>query len=240
MTQEQLDDLVALLDLEPIEVDYFRGRSPAVSLQRVFGGQVAGQALVAAGRTVPEGRAVHSLHAYFLVGGDPTVPILYTVDRMRDGRSFSARRVIAVQHGRPIFALSASFHVGEAGLDHQDAMPEAPDPERLPPVQEVLAPYEDVLGTWWTRPRPFDLRYVGEHPWVARQRGGPQPARSQVWMRAAGRLPDPALLHVCALAYASDLTLLDSVLLAHGRSWGEPGVTGASPRALDTDGASWS
>jgi acyl-CoA thioesterase II len=228
VSQQQLDDLVSLLDLEPIEVDYFRGRSPRESQQRVFGGHVAGQALVAAGRTVPEDRPVHSLHAYFLRPGDPTVPILYTVDRIRDGRSFTTRRVVAVQHGRPIFNLSASFHAPEPGLDHATGMPAAPDPETLPTVQESMAPYADEHNGWFTRPRPVELRYVGDPPRVARDREESRRATSQVWMRAAGTLPDDPLLHVCAVTYASDMTLLDSILLRHGRSWGQEGVSGAS------------
>src|SRR5690606_13743510 len=132
MSQDAVDALVKLLDLEPIEVNLFRGVSPDEDRQRVFGGQVAGQALVAAARTVEPGRNVHSLHAYFLRPGAPTVPILYEVDRIRDGRTFSTRRVVAIQHGRAIFNVQASFQVPEEGLEHQDPMPEAPDPETLP------------------------------------------------------------------------------------------------------------
>src|SRR5438132_5508423 len=135
MTQDAVDELCELLDLEPIEVNIFRGVSPKEDRQRVFGGQVAGQALVAAGRTVERG-SVHSLHAYFLRPGDPTVPILYEVDRIRDGRSFTTRRVIAIQHGRAIFNLSASFHVDEPGFEHQVPMPDLPEPESLPTFQE--------------------------------------------------------------------------------------------------------
>src|SRR5687768_2771088 len=143
--QEALDELVTLLALEPIEVNIFRGRSPDESRQRVFGGQVAGQALVAATRTVDEpGRAVHSLHAYFLRPGDPTVPILYEVDRIRDGRSFTTRRVVGIQHGRAIFNLQASFHVAETGPDHQIAMPDdVPDPESLPDFKTLMEPFRD-------------------------------------------------------------------------------------------------
>jgi acyl-CoA thioesterase-2 len=230
----QLDDLVSLLDLEPIEVNVFRGRSPSESRQRVFGGQVAGQAMVAAGRTVPEDRPVHSLHAYFVRPGDPAIPILYTVERVRDGRSFSTRRVTAVQHGRAIFNLSASFHAAEEGVAHQDAMPQVPAPESLPTLQETLAEFAgDVDDLWLLRPRPVELRYVQPNPFEARRRAHNgsewrQPARSQVWMRAAGPLPEDPLVHACAVTYASDLTLLDSVLLAHGRSWDEPDVNGAS------------
>src|SRR5438132_13670741 len=144
---EALDALVALLDLEAVEANIFRGVSPDGKRQRVFGGQVAGQALVAAGRTVERGN-VHSLHAYFLRPGDTTVPILYEVDRIRDGRSFTTRRVVAIQHGRPIFNLSASFQVEEEGLEHQLPPPEAPDPESLPTFHEMLAPYADRFPAW--------------------------------------------------------------------------------------------
>src|SRR5256886_4798543 len=140
-----LDDLLDILDLEPIEVNIFRGVSPDEQRQRVFGGQVAGQALVAAGRTVESDRPVHSLHAYFLRPGDPTIPILYEVDRIRDGRSFTTRRVVAIQHGKAIFNLSASFHVAEEGPEHQLPMPEVPDPESLPTFRERMEPYRDFL-----------------------------------------------------------------------------------------------
>jgi acyl-CoA thioesterase II len=217
--QAVVDGLVRLLDLEPVEVDIFRGRSPAVSLQRVFGGQVAGQALVAAGRTVPADRPVHSLHAYFLRPGDPAVPIVYLVDRLRDGHSFTARRVVAVQHGKAIFSLSASFQRVEDGLDHQGEMPAAPDPETLPTLGERYAPYADQLGTLVRLPRPIDLRYVDDPPFVRRAAGQRGEPRNKVWMRADGRLPDDPLLHVCALTFASDYTLLDSVLVTHGMAW---------------------
>ncbi len=225
--QGLVDQLVELLDLETIEVDIFRGVSPKVSMQRVFGGQVAGQALVAAGRTVPPERTVHSLHAYFLRPGDPTVPIVYTVDRIRDGRSFTSRRVLAVQHGKAIFSLSASFHRAEDGLDHLGQMPQVPPPESLPTLAERVAPYAEELGQWARLPRPFDLRYVDDPPWVQRA-GGPREPRSRVWMRASGVLPDDPLLHVCAMTFASDLTLLDSVLVRHGLAWGLDEVVGAS------------
>src|SRR6476646_10385147 len=137
-----LDALIELLDLEAIEVNIFRGLSPDEDRQRVFGGQVAGQALVAAGRTVDDGRRVHSLHAYFLRPGDPTVPILYEVDRIRDGRSFTTRRVVAIQHGRAIFNLAASFHVDETGIDHQLPFPDGvPQPDTLPTFCEAMAPF---------------------------------------------------------------------------------------------------
>ena len=213
---EALDTLIALLDLEPIEVNIFRGPTSDEKRQRVFGGLVAGQALVAAGRTVDNGN-VHSLHAYFLRPGDPSKPILYEVDRIRDGRSFTTRRVVAIQHGRAIFNLSASFHIDEPGVDHHLAMPDAPDPESLPTFQERMAPFRDQLGDWYDRPRPIDIRFV-EEPTRAHKEG-PRPPNQQVWMRADGVLPDDPLLHACVVAYASDTTLLDSTLLPHNVSW---------------------
>jgi acyl-CoA thioesterase-2 len=221
-----LEDLVDLLDLETIEVNIFRGVSPDEKRQRVFGGQVAGQALVAAGRTVEPDRPVHSLHAYFLRPGDPTVPILYEVDRIRDGRSFTTRRVVAIQHGRVIFNLSASFHVREPGrFDHQLPMPSAPDPESLPTFAERMAPLAEQLGEWYTRPRPIDTRYVAGSEMNTRAQREPH---QQVWFRADGTLPDDPLLHACVVAYASDMSLLDSVILPHRVQWDDPGFSGAS------------
>ena len=225
--QPVVDRLVRLLDLERIEENIFRGVSPMTDRMRVFGGQVAGQALVAAGRTVPAERHVHSLHAYFIRAGDPEVPIVYDVDRIRDGRSFTTRRVVAIQHGQAIFSLSASFQKQETGIDHADAMPDVPDPEALPTFPERVAPYVDRFGPWGRLPRPIDIRYVTDPPWVSRDRG-PSAAVNQVWMRADGRLPDDPLLHVCVLAYASDMTLLDSVLARHGVAWGLDKVLGVS------------
>src|SRR5436309_10176599 len=164
VVQEPLDALVKLLDLEPIEVNIFRGLSPDESRQRVFGGQVAGQALVAAARTVADDRQVHSLHGYFLRPGDPTVPILYEVDRIRDGRSFTTRRVVAIQHGRAIFNLAASFQIEEPGPEHKVAMPDVPDPESLPTFKERMAPYKDVLGHCYERERPTVARHITTTP----------------------------------------------------------------------------
>jgi len=222
-----LDDLVVLLDLEPIEVNIFRGRSPDEWRQRVFGGQVAGQALVAAARTVEDPlRHVHSLHAYFLLPGDPSVPILYEVDRLRDGRSFTTRRVVAIQHGRAIFNLQASFHRAEEGLDHQIAMPTGlPEPESLPGWSARLGPYKEVLGDMYFRPRPIDLRYIGTDPM---SRKGQPSDRQQVWLRADGKLPDDPVLHACIVTYASDMTLLDTTVLPFGLSWDSPGMKMAS------------
>ena len=224
-----LDSLLTILDLEQIELDIFRGTSPDEKLQRVFGGQVAGQALVAAGRTVAPDRPVHSLHAYFLRPGDPSIPIVYEVDRMRDGRSFTTRRVVAIQHGKPIFNLSASFQLEQPGVEHQLDMPDRRALARrtLPTFAERFAPYQHELGAWYTRPRPVDMRYVGDPPRAAIDKG-PQEPLSKVWIRADGELPDDPLLHVCIATYASDMMLLDSVLLPHGLAWQAGNLTGAS------------
>ena len=225
---DSLDKLLDLLDLEQIEVNIFRGRSPDETVQRVFGGQVAGQALVAAGRTVPADRPVHSLHAYFLRPGDPSVPLVYTVDRVRDGRSFSTRRVTTIQHGKPIFAMSASFHHPEPGLEHQMPMPDVPSPESLRPSAERL---EEALGAPLPphfRDSPIDLRPVGPLTVEATRDPSLRTSQNRVWLRVNGELPDDPLLHVCLMTYASDLTLLDSVLLRHGVSWIDGVTSGAS------------
>ena len=221
-----LDDLVSLLDLEVIEVNIFRGISPEENRVRVFGGQVAGQSLVAASRTVDENsRHIHSLHAYFLRPGDPTAPILYQVDRLRDGRSFTTRRVVAIQHGEVIFNLQASFHSFEPGLDWQIPAPlNLPDPESLPDFKTRMAPYKEQIGEWYDRPRPIDLRYIGD----PHKRAGIETAGQQVWLRADGTLPDNPVLHACIATYASDMTLLDTALLPHGLGWGDNGVQMAS------------
>jgi acyl-CoA thioesterase-2 len=225
----ELDKLLDLLDLEQIEVNIFRGRSPDERVQRVFGGQVAGQALVAAGRTVPEDRPVHSLHAYFIRPGDPAVPLIYTVDRVRDGRSFTTRRVSAIQHGKTIFTLSASFHHPEPGLEHADSMPAVPPPESVRPNSERIA---EALGLTempsWLQDSAIDVRSVGPLPIEAEQDPSLRTAKNLVWLRVNGELPDDPLLHVCLMTYASDLTLLDTVLMAHGKSWFGGRMSGAS------------
>ncbi|GAA3098021.1 acyl-CoA thioesterase II [Streptomyces rectiviolaceus] len=227
-----LESLLDLLDLEQIEEDIFRGVSRSALVPRVFGGQVAAQALVAAGRTVPADRPAHSLHAYFLRAGDPGAPIVYTVDRIRDGRSFTTRRVVAVQHGQPIFHLSASFQTYEEGLEHQTGMPSAPDPETLPTAAEMLPRHlpQHVADRLIEARAAVDLRYVDAPPWASV--GQPREPRSQVWFRTNGKLDggiDESLLHVCLATYVSDMTLLDSVLLAHGRGgWAVGDVVGAS------------
>ncbi|EPD95441.1 acyl-CoA thioesterase II [Streptomyces albus] len=233
---DELTSLLDLLDLERIEQDIFRGSSRASLVPRVFGGQVAAQALVAACRTVPEGRLPHSLHAYFLRPGDPGAHIVYTVDRIRDGRSFTTRRVVAVQHGQPVFHLSASFQVHEEGMEHQEEMPPAPDPETLPTAEEVVPRYRELFVDPQVPERllraraAVDLRYVEEPPFG--RVGRPSAPRSQVWFRTNGKLDgelDDPTLHICLATYVSDMTLLDSVLLAHGRGgWAVGDVVGAS------------
>ncbi|MCW7946939.1 acyl-CoA thioesterase [Streptomyces hygroscopicus] len=237
---QALESLLDLLDLERIERDIFRGQSRSAVVPRVFGGQVAAQALVAAGRTVPEDRFAHSLHAYFLVPGDPGAPIVYNVDRIRDGRSFTTRRVVAVQHGQPIFHLSASFQTYEEGMEHQAPMPPAPDPETLPSSQERLRGYAHlaphVVERFLEAREAVDLRYVDEPPYGAF--GEPREPHSQVWFRTNGKLDDDPppgsvwgdpQLHIALATYVSDMTLLDSVLLAHGRGgWAVGDVVGAS------------
>lgn len=198
--------LVDILNLETIDVDLYRGDSPDTKRQRVFGGQVAGQALVAAGRTVDEDRHVHSLHAYFLRPGDPTVPIVYHVDRIRDGRSFTTRRVVATQRGRPIFHLSASFQIVESGFEHQRPMPDAPPPDSLATISaDRLEPGTEtgyIAGY-----SAIDLRPV--------LRPDDRTRRQQAWFRITEHLPDQPLAHVCAAAYASDLTLLGAAVRPH-------------------------
>ena len=215
-TSTPLDDLIQLLQLEPLEVNLFRGTSPHEDQQRVFGGQVAAQALVAAGRTVDADRPVNSLHAYFLRPGDPNVPIVYEVDRIRDGRSFTTRRVVGIQHGKAIFNLAASFQIVEEGPDHAMPMPDVPGPDDLPTFRERIEPHlgrfsQDFID-WLGRERPIDSRPVEDPKWLA---PGPREPMQDVWIRANGRLPDDDLLHACVVAYASDLSLLDTATLPH-------------------------
>ncbi|MGI5273676.1 acyl-CoA thioesterase [Nonomuraea sp. CA-218870] len=229
---EALKEALDLLDLEQIEHDMFRGRSPEERIQRVFGGQVAAQALVAAGRTVPPGKNVHSLHAYFIRPGDPAVPIVYDVERVRDGRSFTTRRVVAIQHGKAIFTMSASFHIEEPGIEHQaSAMPAVPAPETLPTFQEqitALVGEDHEQREWLARPRPVDARYVSPLVWEAHLDPDLRSAETNVWFRFDADLPDDPLLHVVLGAYASDYTLVDTILLAHGLAWGTSDIMGAS------------
>ena len=225
--QDAVDSLLGVLDLEEIDAGLFRGPRAEVGLQRVFGGQVAGQALVAAGRTVDPDRRVHSLHGYFVRPGDSSKPIIYQVENIRDGRSFSVRRTVALQGGKTLFFMSASFHTGEEGLEHADPAPQVPGPDQVAPISEQLKADPDRLSMWARIPRPIDVRYLGDSGYA---RSGERPAedRQRVWMKADGRLPDDPLIHVCVLTYASDLTLLDTVLNRHGAVWGGGGYLGTS------------
>jgi acyl-CoA thioesterase II len=220
---DALDFLVKLLDLEAIEVNIFRGIQPGEERQRVFGGQVAAQALMAAGRTVEQGDP-HSLHSYFIRPGDPKIPILYEVDRIRDGKSFTTRRVVAIQHGRAIYALEASFHVAEDSIDHQFTMPVVPDPATLPTIRERMDE-AGVVNEWFSRPHPIDQRFIGELPWSPNRSTEPS---QRIWIRADGSLPDGQLLHSCIATYASDMSLFDAILAPHSVRWDEGHFMGAS------------
>jgi len=221
------DSLMSILDLEPLERNLFRGRSPQMGWPRVFGGQVIAQSLYAACKTV-EGRQPHSLHAYFLLAGDPTIPIVYEVDRLRDGRSFTTRRVLAIQKGEAIFAMSASFQVDEPGYDHQMPMPDVPMPEELPDRdtmnRSILPDMPKAVRAYYQRERPIEVRPVE----LSRYGGQPMEPKFHVWIKAMQPLPDDPALHRSVLAYASDLMLLDSSLIAHGTTVFEETIQAAS------------
>ena len=214
---ESLEDLVELLDLEKTDVDLYRGRQPQTSAQRVFGGQVLGQALVAASDTIDPERIVHSLHGYFLRPGDTAVPIEYQVERIRDGKSFSSRRVVASQHGRTIFYMSTSYQRPEPGLDHSDPMPtDLVPPDEAPTLASVFEQASGRKAEDWNKEwAALDVRLAGL-------------SGRQFWIRAAGKLPDESALHACVLAYASDLTLLGASLLPHGIIIGDRRIQPAS------------
>jgi acyl-CoA thioesterase-2 len=220
--------MLDVLNLEQLEVNLFRGRSPQDRWQRVFGGQVIGQALVAASRTV-EGRPPHSMHAYFLVGGDPKVPIIYEVDRIRDGKSFTTRRVVAIQHGQAIFTLMVSFHNDEEGLTHQAPMPQVPPPEDLPSEAQIkatiLPTMPEAVRRYYESERPIELRPVQYDRYLGKKY---EDGKFNVCIRATGKLPDDPAIHQCVLAYASDMSLLDTALVPHGRSLFEKQFMGAS------------
>ena len=224
-----LAGLLEVLDLERLEANLFRGISPQNGWQRVYGGQVLGQALTAAGRTVDDGRAAHSLHGYFLLAGDPAHPILYEVERIRDGASFTTRRVKAIQRGRAIFAMSVSFQKDEQAYDHASAMPDVPPPEELPSARELMTQLIDALPdsmrTYWQRENPIELRPVDVSRYLSRE---PHVPAQNIWLKANGRLPDDPRLHQCVLAFASDFTLLDTALIAHGKLLFDPDIQLAS------------
>jgi acyl-CoA thioesterase-2 len=216
LTAARLPELLKILDLERIEDNLFRGESRDIGAPQVFGGQVLGQALVAASRTV-EGRQVHSLHAYFLRRGDLSVPIVFEVDRSRDGGSFTSRRVVAIQHGQPILTMSASFQIDEPGLDHAAPMPAAPPPESLRDLAELEAeliermPHK-VTG-YFRNQRPFEFRAVDPMEYLTRDK---RPASKKVWFRLVGSLPEDPALHRCLLTYVSDYHLLPTATMPHG------------------------
>jgi len=221
---EALAILVDLLDLERIEVNTFRGRHPVEERQRTFGGQVAAQSLMAAGRTVEVG-SVHSLHSYFLRPGDPSIPILYEVDRIRDGRSFTTRRVVAIQHGRAIYNMQASFHTDEVSIEHQFAMPVVPRPETIARLDERIQDEGGNVDEWFKRQHPIDQRFVGELPWSPTRSKEPH---QKIWIKADGELPVDPLLHACVITYASDMSLFDSILAPHSIRWDLGTFMGAS------------
>lgn len=222
-------DLVRLLDLEPVEENIYRGQNRDIGTGRIFGGQVLAQALAAAQRTVPEGRLVHSLHGYFILAGDLNAPVVYFVDRLRDGGSFTTRRVTAIQHGHAIFNMAASFHEHEASFDHQADMPEAPAPESLRPeldiIRERAAEIPERVRSILTQDRPLDFRPVGEaDPFD----NSPRAPERKCWVRANGELGDDPLVHRAVLAYASDYGLIAAALRPHGMSVRDPRVMVAS------------
>jgi acyl-CoA thioesterase-2 len=225
---DAVNQLLTILDLERIEENIFRGRSPQVGWQRVFGGLVIAQALVASARTV-DGRAPHSLHGYFLLPGDPAVPIIYEVDRIRDGKSFTTRRCNAIQHGRAIFSLSASFQIEEPGFEHAVSMPKVPPPESLPSEDELLrrfgAAMPEAIRRWFAQERPIEVRPVDLPRYVSQHKGV---LEQNVWLRATDRIPDDPAVHRAVLAYLSDMTLLDAALGAHGLSVFDSGLQVAS------------
>jgi len=227
--QKSLEDLIDLLDLEEIDTNHYRGRSPDEGWQRVYGGQVLGQALVAASRTVEPERHAHSLHGYFLRPGDTRVPILYVVDRIRDGTSFTTRRVIAVQHGKAIFNMAISFQVQEDGLSHQFEMPDVPPPEALEDEDALRKKIAHTLPAdrqeAFLRERPIEMRPVDPADFFAPKR---RPPAQSCWMKARDALPDDHRLHQCVLAYLSDWVLLDTAMLPHAISWTAPNLQSAS------------
>ncbi len=222
--------LLDILDLEPLEINLFRGRSIAPTGGRVFGGQVISQALTAARRTVPADRIAHSMHAYFLLPGDPSIPIIYEVERIRDGRSFTTRRVVAIQHGKAIFFTSVSFQVEEEGLVHQASMPHVPMPEDLPSDEmwrnRLVERYPRAAVRDWMALRPLEIKPAGfDSAFIGGQDKTPLPA---LWLRTRDRLPDDLAVHQAVVAYASDLSLLQAALLPHGKSVLDPDMQCAS------------
>ena len=225
-----IGELLTILDLEKLEHNLFRGRSPNVEWQRVFGGQTIAQALVAAQRTVEPDRHVHSLHGYFMLPGDTKVPIVYEVDRIRDGGSFTTRRVVAIQHGQAIFSLEASFQVEERGLDHQMPMPrDVPEPDTLMSQRALLEKFgeavPDGIRRYWERDRPIEMRPVMLKHYTSREKLDPQ---QNMWIRTTGPVPADRRIQAAVLAYLSDMTLLDTSTFAHGRAIFDRDIQAAS------------
>lgn len=225
-----LRELFDILDLERLEHNLYRGRSPKESWQRVFGGQTIAQALVAAQRTVGEDRHVHSLHGYFMRPGDTTVPIVYAVDRIRDGSSFTTRRVVATQHGQAIFSLEASFQLDEEGLEHQIPIPQdVPPPETLKSQIEILRDYGDAVPAgvklYWERERPIEMRPVILEHYTSREKLAPV---QHIWIRTTGEVTGDRDQRAAILAYLSDMTLLDTSTFAHGRAIFDRDIQAAS------------
>lgn len=226
---DAISSFLRILDLEKLDRNLFRGMSPDVGWQRVFGGLVIAQALVAAARTVDDDRPVHSTHGYFMRPGDPQVPIIYHVDCIRDGKSFATRRVVAMQNGVAIFSQSASFQTMEDGLSHQFDMPQVPQPEDLPSEKELKARFFDTapknVRSYWQRERPIEIRPVDPTHYISDEK---LPPYQNIWFRVAGTLPEDPMIHQAALAYASDMTLLSTALTAHGKSVFSPDIQAAS------------
>ena len=225
-----MQELLSILDLEKLEHNLYRGRSPKLDWQRVFGGQTIAQALVAAQRTVSPDRPVHSLHGYFMRPGDTKVPIIYEVDRIRDGGSFTTRRVVAIQHGNAIFSLEASFQGDEQGLEHQVPMPiDVPEPDKLMTQQELIGKFGDAvpegIKRYWERDRPIDMKPVMLEHYTSREKLAPE---QKIWIRAAGPVPADRAIQAAVLAYLSDMTLLDTSTFAHGRAIFDPDIQAAS------------
>ena len=236
---DPLEDLLDVLDLQPAGPDVFIGRSQPMPHGRVFGGQVLAQSVIAAGRTVNDladaaehPRRIHSLHGYFLRAGDSSAPIRFVVERLRDGHSFSARGVHAIQNDQPILSVMTSFQTDAAGMDHQDSMPAAPDPETLQTLAEVFSGIDNALATFWSEDKAIDLRHVEGAIYV--HPGRQQAAQQSVWLRAIGHMPDDPLLHAAVLAYSSDYSLLEPVLRRHGLAWSDRRL-----RAASLDHAMW-
>jgi acyl-CoA thioesterase-2 len=233
---DPISALLDILDLEKLEENLFRGRTgPDTGWQRVFGGQVIGQALVAAQRTVASDRFVHSLHAYFLRPGDPLVPIIYQVERIRDGSSFTTRRIVAIQHGHAIFSMSASFQIDEGGYDHQMFMPPVAMPEELMPESEFKQMFlkhgSDAVRRYWSRERPIEMRPTSLAHYLSKEKLEP---RQDIWVRTTAPVPDDRQIQAALLAYLSDMTLLDASLYPHGTS-----IFDKSIQAASLDHAMW-